>query len=61
MINHEALNEGFVVAITIEAKQGEADKVASLLSRLVAPSMAEPGMKIFMPYRSPTDPCLFFV
>lgn len=56
-----ALNDGFVVAITIEAKPGEEDAVAALLDGLVAPTMAEPGVKLFLPYRSPTNPALFFV
>jgi quinol monooxygenase YgiN len=55
------LNARFVVAIKIVAKEGEADSVAAILKQLVAPSMAEPGMKYFMPYRSPTDPSSFFV
>jgi quinol monooxygenase YgiN len=55
------LNLGFVVAIKIVAKDGEADGVAAILKQLVGPSMAEPGMKFFMPYRSPTDPSSFFI
>jgi quinol monooxygenase YgiN len=55
------LNDGFVVAITIEAKEGQADAVAALLGELVAPTLAEPGVKLFIPYRSPTDPSLFFI
>jgi len=55
------LHDGFVVAITIEAKPGEADRMASILQDLVAPTMAEPGVKLFLPYRSPTNPLLFFV
>ena len=55
------LNKGFVVAIRIVAKDGEADAVAEILEKLVVPSMAEAGMKFFMPYRSPTDPSSFFV
>jgi quinol monooxygenase YgiN len=55
------LNDGFVVAVNIIAKDGEADAVADILQGLVAPSMAEPGMKFFMPYRSPTNPAAFFV
>ncbi len=56
-----ALNDGFVVAITIEAKEGEAETVAAILQGLVAPTMAEPGVKLFLPYRSPTNPALFFI
>jgi quinol monooxygenase YgiN len=55
------LNDGFVVAITIEAKAGEAERVAAALAGLVAPTMAEPGVKLFLPYRSPTSPGLFFI
>ena len=61
LLRLEALNDGFVVAITIEAKDGEAESVASLLQGLVAPTMAEPGVKVFLPYRSPTNPDLFFI
>lgn len=56
-----ALNEGFVVAISIDAKDGEAEAIASILEELVAPTMAEPGVKLFLPYRSPTNPKQFFV
>jgi quinol monooxygenase YgiN len=55
------LNDGFVVAITIEAKPGEEGRVATILDVMVPPTMAEPGVKLFLPYRSPTDPALFFV
>jgi quinol monooxygenase YgiN len=55
------LNQGFAVAVNIIAKEGEADAVAAILKGLVAPSMAEPGMKFFMPYRSPSHPASFFV
>lgn len=56
-----AMNQGFVVAIEIGARPGQEDAVARGLAALVAPSMAEPGMTIFAPYRSPTDPAAFFV
>ena len=55
------LNDGFVVAINIVANDGEADAVAEILERLIAPTMAEEGVKFFMPYRSPTNPNAFFV
>ena len=55
------LNDGFVVAINIVAKEGEADAVADILLRLIEPTMAEEGVKFFMPYRSPGDPNAFFV
>jgi len=55
------LNSGFVVAIAIRAKEGEGEAVAAILEGLVAPTMAEPGVKIFVPYRSPCDPLSFFL
>ena len=55
------LNDGFVVAIEIDAKVGEEQAVADALAALVAPTMAEPGVKLFLPYRSPTDPKAFFI
>ncbi|SMF02489.1 Quinol monooxygenase YgiN [Tistlia consotensis] len=61
MLDPRLLNEGFVVAIAIEAKPGEADRVAALLADLAVPSNAEPGMKAFLPYRSPSDPASFFI
>ncbi len=57
----EALNDGFVVAIMLEAKDGEADALARILSDMTPPTMAEPKVKLFLPYRSPTNPSLFFV
>ena len=33
------LNDGFVVAINIVAKEGEADAVADILERLIEPTM----------------------
>lgn len=55
------LNEGFVVAIAIEAKQGEGDVIAEILEGLIAPTMAEEGVKFFIPYRSPHNPLSFFI
>ena len=56
-----SLQEGVVYAITLEAKEGEAEAVERILKDLTAPSMAEPGMKLFLPYRAPDNPSLFFV
>jgi quinol monooxygenase YgiN len=55
------LNQGFVVAIEIVAKAGEEDTVADALEALIKPTMAEPGVKLFLPFRSPTDPASFFI
>jgi len=56
-----SLNQGFVVAITLEAQEGEAEALAEILRVMTPPTMAEPGAKLFLPYRSPTDPSLFFI
>ena len=53
--------EGFAVAVTLVVKEGESDAVAARLKALVPPTIAEPGVKLFLPYRSPADPLLFFV
>jgi quinol monooxygenase YgiN len=55
------LNDGFVVAIELDAKVGEEQAVADALRALIVPTMAEPGVKLFLPYRSPTNPKAFFV
>jgi quinol monooxygenase YgiN len=55
------LNQGFIVAIQIVAKTGEEDVVADALTALIKPTMAEPGVKLFLPYRSPADPASFFI
>ena len=55
------LDDGFVVAIEIVAKPGEEDAVAQGLKAMVGPSMAEPGMKLFLPYRSPANRRAFFI
>lgn len=56
-----ALNDGFVVAIMLEAREGEAEAVAEILRVLTPPTMAEPGVKLFLSYRSPTNSALFFI
>ena len=55
------LNDGFVVVVMLEAKAGEADAVAEIQRKLLPPTLAEPGVKAFIPYRSPTNPSLFFI
>jgi quinol monooxygenase YgiN len=55
------LNDGFVVAIHLEAKEGEADAVARICEELIEPTMNEPGVKLFLPYRSPSNPGHFFI
>jgi quinol monooxygenase YgiN len=57
----KSLNDGFVVAIMLEAKEGQADALAEILQVMTPPTMAEPGVKLFLSYRSPKNPLLFFV
>jgi quinol monooxygenase YgiN len=57
----KSLNDGFVVAIMLEAKEGQADAVAEILEFMTPPTMAEPGVKLFLSYRSPTNPLKFFI
>ena len=57
----DELNRGFVVAIQLEANPGEQDRLAASLQKLIGPTMAEPGVKLFLPYRSPSDSRLFFI
>jgi quinol monooxygenase YgiN len=56
-----SLNEGFVVAIMLEANDGDVDAVLEIQRWLTPLSMAEPGVKLFLPYQSPTNPALFFI
>ena len=56
-----AMNDGFVVAIMLEARKGEGDALAEILRVMAPPTMAEPGVKLFLPYRSPGNSSLFFV
>jgi quinol monooxygenase YgiN len=55
------LNDGFVVVVMLEAREGEADAVAEIQRKLITPTLAEPGVKAFIPYRSPANPSLFFI
>jgi quinol monooxygenase YgiN len=57
----KSLNDGFVVAIMLEAREGQADALAEILQVMTPPTMAEPGVKLFLSYRSPKNPLLFFV
>jgi hypothetical protein len=55
----KSLNDGFVVAIMLEAKEGQGEALAEILRVMAPPTMAEPGVKLFLSYRSPTNPLLF--
>jgi quinol monooxygenase YgiN len=53
---------GFALAVTWEAKPGEGDAVATLLSRMAeAVRSNEPGTLVFHPHRSPENDHGFFL
>ena len=60
-LTFDDLTTGCVIAIEIVARDGEEEAIGRALEALISPSMAEPGMKLFAPYRSPTDPKSFFI
>ena len=49
------------LAVTWEARPGEADAVADILRRMAAAVRAEPGTLRFEPHRSPSNDHLFFL
>lgn len=49
------------LAVTWEAKPGEADAVADILRRMASAVKAEPGTLLFWPHRSTTDDHVFFL
>ncbi len=49
------------LAVTWEAKEGEGDAVAALLSRMATAVQSEPGTLLFWPHRSPTNDRVFFL
>ena len=51
----------FTVAVTWEAKPGEADAVAAILTRMAEAVTAEPGTLLFWPHRSATNDHQFFL
>lgn len=49
------------LAVTWEARPGEADAVADVLRRMAAAVRAEPGTLLFRPHRSPDNDHVFFL
>jgi quinol monooxygenase YgiN len=52
---------GLALAVTWEAKEGEADAVADILQRMAAAVKSEPGTLAFWPHRSTTDDRVFLL
>jgi quinol monooxygenase YgiN len=51
----------YVVAAKWIAREGEEERVAAAISKLVDPSRAEPGCLIYRPHRDLDDPRVFFL
>lgn len=49
------------LAVTWEAKEGEADAVADILRRMATAVKSEPGTLLFWPHRSSSNDRLFFL
>lgn len=56
----EAVNDGgLLVVAQWEARQGQADKVADILSRFLPDAQSEPGAKLFLISRAKDNPAQF--
>jgi quinol monooxygenase YgiN len=49
------------IAVKLVAKEGQEDRVRDALTRNTAPTVAEPGCRIFQAHSDPTDPRVFFI
>jgi len=60
MVNLSEIKDGFVVTAFWEARDGEEDAVAAILSRFAPKVRQEPGVMMFVVHRSRTEPGKFF-
>jgi quinol monooxygenase YgiN len=51
----------FVLVARLTAREGEQDRAAEVLGRLVEASSAEPGNVHYIPHRDPEDPKVFLI
>jgi autoinducer 2-degrading protein len=51
----------YTVSVTWIAKEGEEQAVEAALKALVEPSLAEPGVLVYIPHRDPEDPRRFYI
>ena len=58
-VNDAVANGGLLVVAEWEAKDGEADKVADILSRFVPEAQREEGAKLFLISRAKDNPAQF--
>jgi len=55
----QQITGGLAVTATWEAREGEADTVAAILSRFAPKAREEPGVKLFLVHRGVTNPAQF--
>ena len=58
-VNEAVDGGGLLVVAQWEAKDGEADKVASILDRFLPEAQREPGVKLFLISRAKDNPAQF--
>jgi quinol monooxygenase YgiN len=51
----------FVLIARLTAREGEQDRAAEIIPRLLAASSAEPGNVHYIPHRDPEDPKVFVI
>ena len=51
----------FVLVARLTAREGEQDRAAELIGRLVEATRAEPGNVHYIPHRDPEDPRVFLM
>ena len=51
----------FVLVVRMTAKEGEQDRAAEIIPRLVEASRAEPGNVLYLAHRDPEDPRVFLM
>jgi quinol monooxygenase YgiN len=58
-VQSQQYSDGVAVSAIWEAKEGEAEAVADILSRLAAQAREEPGVKLFLVHRAVENPAQF--
>lgn len=59
--HHAPAAGGYTVTVTWEAKAGEGDAVAAILTKMADAVRQEPGTLMFWPHRAPDNDRLFFL
>ena len=58
-VNEAVSNGGLLVVAQWEAKEGEADRIAEILSRFLPEAQKEPGAQLFLISRATENPAQF--